>query len=272
MQKFLKGGQQIEDNNLINTNGESFVSWNWVANGGTTVTNDASATGVGDIDSVYQANTTSGFSIVTYTGTGSAGTIAHGLGSKPHWVMTKPRDNSSDGFSVLHNSLGTNFLDLQTNAKENTNTVVWNSVPTPTVFGVGTATGSNSSGVKYIAYCWAPIDGFSKFGQYTGNGSTDGTFVYTGFRPAFVLMKRFNSTGNWYLKDTTRDTFNPCEKTLMPNLTNVEAAQTYIDILSNGFKQRIGNDASNLTNSTYIYIAFAEHPFVGDGTNPVTAR
>jgi hypothetical protein len=272
LQKFLKGGQQIEDNNLINTNGESFVSWNWVANGGTTVTNDASATGVGDIDSVYQANTTSGFSIVTYTGTGSAGTIAHGLGSKPHWVMTKPRDNSSDGFSVLHNSLGTNFLDLQTNAKENTNTVVWNSVPTPTVFGVGTATGSNSSGVKYIAYCWAPIDGFSKFGQYTGNGSTDGTFVYTGFRPAFVLMKRTNSTGNWYLKDTTRDTFNPCEKTLMPNLTNVEAAQTYIDILSNGFKQRIGNDASNLTNSTYIYIAFAEHPFVGDGTNPVTAR
>ncbi len=275
VQKFLKGGHSIGSDDAINTSGETFITWNWTGNGGTSVTNDASATGVGDIDSVYQANTTAGFSIVTYTGTGSNGTIAHGLGSKPHWVMSKPRDNSSDGFSVLHNSLGTNFLDLETNALPNTNTVVWNSVPTPTVFGVGTATGTNSSGVKYIAYCWSPIEGFSKFGSYTGNASSsgDGTFVYTGFRPAWLMVKRASgTTGNWVIMDSTRSPTNPVATFFNADgKSEVDTAARQTDFLSNGFKLR-GNNAATNASATYIYFAFAEHPFVGDGTSPVTAR
>ena len=275
VQKFLAGGQSIGSDNAINTDGETFVSWNWTGNNGTTVTNDASATGVGTIDSVYQANTTGGFSIVTYTGTGSAGTIAHGLGSKPHWVMSKPRDNSSDGFSVLHNSLGTNFLDLETNALPNTNTVVWNAVPTSTVFSVGTATGTNSSSVKYIAYCWSPIEGFSKFGQYQGNAdsSGDGTFVYTGFKPAWLMVKRASgTTGNWVIMDATRSPTNPVATFFNADgKSEVTTSARQTDFLSNGFKLR-GNNAATNASATYIYFAFAEHPFIGDGTSPVTAR
>ena len=275
VQKFLAGGHSIGSDDAINTSGESFITWNWTGNGGTSVTNDASATGVGSIDSVYQANTAGGFSIVTYTGTGSDGSIAHGLGSKPHWVMSKPRDNSSDGFSVLHNSLGTNFLDLETNALPNTNTVVWDAVPTPTVFNVGSATGTNSSGVKYIAYCWSPIEGFSKFGSYTGNASStgDGTFVYTGFRPAWLMIKRASgATGNWVIMDSTRSPFNPVATFFNADgKDEVDTSARQTDFLSNGFKLRGNNPATNAS-ATYIYFAFAEHPFVGDGTSPVTAR
>ena len=279
VQKFLAGGQSIGSDDAINTSGETFITWNWTGNGGTSVTNDASATGVGDIDSVYQANTTGGFSIVTYTGTGSAGTIAHGLGSKPHWVMSKPRDNSSDGFSVLHNSLGTDFLDLETNALPNTNTVVWDAVPTPTVFSVGSATGTNSTGVKYIAYCWSPIEGFSKFGSYTGNATStgDGTFVYTGFKPAWLMVKRTSgTTGNWVIMDSTRSPINPVATFFNADgKSEVTTAARQTDFLSNGFKFRGNNPATNAS-ASYVYFAFAEHPFIGSqtlkGFSPVTAR
>jgi len=268
VQKFLAGGQAIGENLHENQSGDSFVSWNWVANGGTTSTNTD-----GDITSTVQVNTTAGFSIIQYTGNGSANqSIGHGLGVAPRWIIVKELSNT-DNWNVWHGTFaGTEKILLDSSGAKITGSTAFGSfTPTSTIFKVN-GNNTNASSTTYVAYVWNEIDGFSKFGKYTGNGSTDGTFVYTGFRPAFVLMKRTNSTGNWYLKDTTRDTFNPCEKTLMPNLSNAEAAQTYIDILSNGFKQRIGNDASNLSGSTYIYMAFAEHPFVGDGTSPVTAR
>ena len=270
LNKFLKGGFQTGSNSTMNSSGDSLVAWNWVANGGTTATNND-----GSVTSTVQANTTAGFSIVRWTGGGSAATVGHGLSSTPEWIFYKRTSASGDGWIVYHTgqnaSPANGSVQLQSNGGFTSDSTLWNNTaPTSSVISIGSY--GMGSGEERTAWVWHSVDGFSKFGKYTGNGSTDGPFVYTGFRPAFVLMKRVNTTGNWYLKDTTRDTFNPCEKTLMPNLTNAEAAQTYIDILSNGFKQRIGNDASNISGSTYIYIAFAEHPFVGDGTSPVTAR
>ena len=268
MQRFLKGGIEIEDLTGLNASGDSFVAWNWVANGGTVEdpNND------GSIASVVQANTTAGFSIVQYTGNATAGaTVGHGLSQAPEFIVTKRLD-STGSWHGYHSSQGaTKYFLLSSDTAFGTSALTWNNIaPNATTFTLGSGNTNNNTG-EFVAYCWHGVEGFSKFGGYTGGGGTDGTFVYTGFRPAFVLMKNV-STGNWYLKDTTRDTFNPCEKTLMPNRTNFEAAQTYIDILSNGFKQRINNDASNLNGATYVYIAFAEHPFVGDGTSPVTAR
>ena len=254
----------------FNGSGGTFVAYNWLANGGTTTSNTD-----GSVTSTVQANTTAGFSIVRWTGGGSAATVGHGLSQAPEWIFYKRTSASGDGWITYHTGQNTSpangSMQLQSSGGFNTDSTLWNNTaPTSSVISIGSY-GMGSSEER-TAWVWHSVEGYSKFGKYVGNGNTDGTFVYTGFRPAFVLMKRANSTGNWYLKDTTRDTFNRCEKTLMPNLSNAEAAQTYIDILSNGFKQRIGNDASNLSGSTYIYIAFAEHPFVGDGTNPVTAR
>ena len=270
LQKFLKGGFELEDNNAVNTNGESYVSWNWVAGGGTTSANtDGSGA---TYASTIQANQTAGFSIVRFTPGSSSGKVAHGLSQAPEWIMMKDTSRSVL-WLVYHKDVGADkYLRMDNSDAAATNSTVFSTAPTASLFDPGTGYTSASSYGATVAYCWHSVPGFSKFGKYTGNGSTNGTFVNTGFKPAWVLMKRINSTGNWYLKDTTRDVFNRCEKTLMPNLTNAEAAQTYIDILSNGFKQRIGNDASNLSGSTYIYIAFAEHPFIGNGTNPVTAR
>ena len=271
LQKFLAGGQQIEDDVSINTSGESYVSWNWVANGGSTSSNND-----GSITSTVQANTTAGFSIVQYTGTGSAGTIGHGLSSAPEWVIAKSRSNNTgDTFSVYHVGMTSASYYLRlggTNAETNAS-VVWNgTAPTSSVFSVGTASGTNTNTYTYLAYCWHSVDGFSKFGKYTGTGNADGPFVYTGFKPAFIMVKQTNSTGGWIITDTKRSPFNPVDKLLSANLSNAESTFTSLDILSNGFKQRNTDTGYNGSGSTYIYMAFAEHPFVGDGTNPVTAR
>ena len=271
LQKFLAGGQQIEDNVAINTSGESYVSWNWVGNGGTTASNTD-----GSITSTVQANTTAGFSIVQYTGTGSAGTIGHGLSSAPEWVIAKSRSNNTgDTFSVYHVGMTSASYYLRlggTNAETNAS-VVWNgTAPTSSVFSVGTASGTNTNTYTYLAYCWHSVDGFSKFGKYTGTGNADGPFIYTGFKPAFIMVKQTNSTGGWIITDTKRSPFNPVDKLLSANLSNAESTFTSLDILSNGFKQRNTDTGYNGSGSTYIYMAFAEHPFVGDGTNPVTAR
>ena len=271
LQKFLKGGCQIEDDVRINTSGESYVSWNWVANNGVTATNTE-----GSEDSEVQANQTAGFSIVKYTGTGSALTVGHGLSQAPEWIMGRTIELSGGyNWSVYHKSLtsASYYLSLNLNNGESNNSNVWGTAPSSTVVSGGTSMSNNTEPI--ILYCWHSVPGYSKFGKYTGGGGTDGTFTYTGFRPAWLLVKRYNSSGNWYLIDTARGKFNDSDgsgKTLMPNHTNAEAVQTRIDLLSNGFKQRINNDGSNLNSATYIYMAFAENPFVGDGTNPLTAR
>jgi len=272
LQKFLAGGQQIEDDVSINTSGESYVSWNWVANGGSTSSNTD-----GSITSTVQANTSAGFSIVEYTGNGgnAAATIGHGLSSAPEWMMVKFKDSVA-AWSVYHKSVGaTKRLQLNSTTTPLTDANIFNNTePTSTVFSVGSSL-NQSSVYNFIVYCWHGVDGFSKFGKYTGNGSTDGPFVYTGFKPAWFLVKRSDTANDWELFDSVRNPFNPVDRRLYPNLTNVEAVGSTSDIFdftANGCKVREDNPAINTSGGTYIYMAFAENPFVGDGTNPVTAR
>ena len=280
LQKFLKGGQQIEDDVSVNSEDESYVSWNWTANSGSTSTNDASATGVGTIDSTYQVNSTSGFSIVEHTGTGSAGTIKHGLSVKPAFIMTKSTSNDTgDGFTIYHQNLtsAAYYLNLAVSNAEASASTVWNSTaPTNSVFSVGTASGTNTNTYTYVSYCWAEVEGFSKFGKYSGNGNADGPFVYTGFRPAFLMIKRTDSStgGNWSIIDNAKYPANPIGTPLLADSTGAESGLSAItmDLLSNGFKIRNTLNSNNNSSGSYIYMSFAEHPFVGDGTNPVTAR
>ena len=277
LQKFLAGGQQIEDSDAINTASESFVSWNWVANGGTTASNTD-----GSISSTVQANTTAGFSIVQYTGTGSAATVGHGLSKKIDWMIIKELGNSN-GWIVSHKGLtsqATYSLNLSnTNAPySDAGTYYWNNTaPTSSVFSIATDTAVNRSSGNYVAYCWSEIDGFSKFGKFVGNGSTDGPFIYTGFKPAWIVFKA-NRVTNWYQNDGARSPFNPVTIGIDPNTTAVEYdGGVYVgggvDYLSNGFKIRQGTGLGyNYTGEEIYYMCFAEHPFVGDGTSPVTAR
>jgi hypothetical protein len=270
LQKFLAGGQQIEDDVSINTASESFVTWNWVANGGTTASNTD-----GSITSTVQANTTAGFSIVQYTGTGSNATVGHGLSSAPEWVMCKVLNQAAvAGFIVGCTPMGwTKYLQLAETTAANTLSTVWqDTAPTSSVFSLGTSGGVNLSSKNFIAYCWHSVDGFSKFGSYTGNGSTDGPFVYTGFKPAFLMVKNVDGALNWVLWDNKRTPINPIGTALLPNATNADTTGFDIDFLSNGFKLRDSETTLNGSGNTIIYMAFAEHPFVGDGTSPVTAR
>ena len=253
------------------------MTWAWKANGGSTTTNDASATGVGSIDSVYQANTTAGFSIVLHTGTGSSGTIAHGLGVKPDWVLTKNRTDGSTDWANYHVGLTSAeyYIVLNSNGAQQAGSSVWgDTAPTSTVFTVGGAnTKNNASGKSYISYCFAPIQGYSKFGSYTGNGNADGPFAHCGFRPAYVVFKRTGSTAaNWQCWDTKRDPGNPVENALHFDITNTTSADQDIDIVSNGFKIRSSVGHLNASGETFIYWAFAEHPFVSSTGTPVTAR
>jgi hypothetical protein len=265
-----------------NLNGSSvtYVVWQWKANGGTTTTNDASATSVGTIDSVYQANTTAGFSIVTHTGSGSSGTIAHGLGAAIKWMVTKNRTDNSEDWANYHVGLPSAEYYIRTNttAAQATGSSVWgDTAPTSTVFTVGGANGKNNASSKnYVSYCWAPIQGFSKFGSYTANNNADGVFVYTGFTPKIVVIKKATAAGEWHVLDTEREQDgNPIDKDLYwsGNYTEGGSAQ-YTDFLSNGFKLRNAHTGTNGENTSekFLYIAFAEHPFVSSEGVPTTAR
>ena len=270
----------------FNANGSSIVAWQWKANGGSTTTNDASSTGVGNTDSVYQANTTAGFSIVTWTGpSGSdARTMAHGLGGTPELIIYKNRDESVAwyvGTSAITFNFNTDYLQLNSTIAKATDAggTVFVSAPTSTVIGASSSAASGKENIKYVAYCFRSIQGYSKIGSYTGNGNTDGPFVYTGFKPAWLMIKRTSGTENWVLWDNKRDPFNNFYRVLLPNAnsaedtTNTGSGGRYIgDFLSNGFKLRNTHDTSNGSGSTYIYMAFAERPFVTSGGIPTTAR
>jgi len=260
----------FDGSQVPNFNGNTFVGWQWKANGGTTSSNTD-----GSITSTVQANTDAGFSIVTYTTAGSTATIGHGLGAKPDVILLKKR-NGAISWYVRHVSTGTSYLNLNlTSAAVSNPAATWTTTePTTSVYSIGTSTDFNISGGEYVAYCFASKQGFSKFGKYVGNGSTNGTFVYTGFKPAFVILKRTNTTSNWIIMDNKRNTFNEMESRLFPNLANAEQTEsTYgLDFLSNGFKLRDTVSQSNGSGSTYIYMAFAEHPFVTSTGIPTTAR
>jgi hypothetical protein len=212
---------------------------------------------------------------VSYTGTGSNATIGHGLGSTLSMIIQKNLTAGTHSWNVYHKNLTSAVYNLNLNGTfaEFTSATTWNSTaPTSSVFSVGTDTNANESGSGHIAYCFAEIKGYSKFGSYTGNASADGTFVYTGFKPAFLICKRSSGgTGNWQLFDNKRLGYNVNNSGVQPNLSNAENTATDLDMLSNGFKHRqSGNDLNG--SNTYIYMAFAENPFVTSTGIPCTAR
>jgi len=238
-----------------NSNGNAYVAWQWKA-GGAAVTNTA-----GTISSQVSANTTSGFSVVTYTGTAANATVGHGLGVAPSMIITKNRDSSTDWW-VYHVSLGnTKYIKLNSTDAEITSSSAWNNTsPTSTVFSLGASNPSNAN--QDVAYCWTPIAGYSAFGSYTGNGSTDGPFIYTGFRPRFVLIKRTNAAEDWNIWDSSRSPFNLASVMLRPNSTDADDGTVAgIDLLSNGFKWRNTWSGTNASGSTYVYACWAENPF-----------
>ena len=256
-----------------NANSDSHVAWQWKANGGTTSTNSS-----GSSNSTVQANTTAGFSIVKRTGTGSAGaTYGHGLGAVPDVIINKGL-NSNEWYSYFKAiGGGTHWIDLSGTGAKVDDANMWNDTDaTSTLFTVGNSGGSNGSSVEYIAYCFTSIQGYSKFGSYTGNANDDGPFLYTGFKPKFAIFKASSASGEgWAIRDSARSPFNQMSHKLSANVNAAEgttADDNDCDFLSNGIKLRSNDNQMNKTGTTFIYIAFAEHPFVSSEGVPVTAR
>jgi hypothetical protein len=241
----------------LNESGNNYVAWNWKA-GGTPVTNTN-----GSITSTVSAGATQGFSVVTYTGTGSAATVGHGLGVAPSMIIIKGRTGTANNWTVYHSAVGNTgalFLNL-TNATD-TGSAYWNNTsPTSSVFTINTGSGSNTSTYNYVAYCFAAVKGFSAFGSYTGNGSSDGPFVYCGFRPRYLLIRNSSIAASWEIIDTSRDPYNVAYHDLYAESSSAESTGTNrLDMLSNGFKIRDSNTFLNGNGNTVIYAAFAENP------------
>ena len=265
---FTEGGH-----GMTGANGSTYASWNWKAGGG-----QGSSNTDGSINTTYTSvNTTSGFSISKYTGTGANATVGHGLGAVPKMIITKNLQQGNEGWLVYHASMGnTKKCNLNSGGDFGTDATAWNSTtPTNDVFSIGTNWGSNGNGHPMVAYCFADKKGYSKFGSYVGNGNSNGTFVYTGFKPAFVMFKNNYSATHWQMYDTTRNTFNVIDDLLRANESNAENtndANESIDILSNGFKCRgVSNANNNWSGNTYIYMAFGQS-IVGSNNVPATGR
>ena len=259
----------------VNGSGTEYVSWNWLA-GGT-----ASSNTDGSITSSVSANTTAGFSIVTYSGTGSNATFGHGLNQALDMIIVKDRTNNvgNTNWNVYHSANTsapeTDVLALNATSATSDSNIYWNdTAPTSSVFSLGTAGQVNYSTDDYVAYCFHSVKGYSKFGSYTGNGNTDGTFVYTGFKPAFALIKRTTGTENWLIMDNKRIGFNNGNYFLEANTNSSEETSVpeRIDFLSNGMKMNTTWTRVNASGAPYIYMAFAENPFVTSTGIPTTAR
>ena len=268
---FASDGFTVGTHAYFNKNTATYVAWNWLAGG------SASSNSDGDITASVSANTTAGFSIVKYTGNATNSTVGHGLGVTPQVLIVKNLDSTSSSaehWRVQHHKVAASkvlYLN-QTNA-EDTNNDFQSTYPGTSTFSISSADGCNKNGEENIAYCFAEKQGYSKFGSYTGNGNADGAFVYTGFKPAFVIFKRTNGTGNWQLIDNKRIGFNVDNYTLYPNSNIADQDENDADILSNGFKLRGTGTDGNGSGDTYIYMAFAENPFVTSGTKAAgTAR
>ena len=276
---FNTDGFSLGDGGSVNGGSDTYVAWQWAANGGTTTSFSESGSNPGG---TYQANTTSGFSIITYTGTGSAGTIPHGLGKRPKWISIKSR-TETEGWHVISSLITGNANGgMILNATDAEYTLGTNNTDTSQIdttnIHVKTSGNVNTDAQNYVAYCFAEIKGYSKFGSYTGNGSQNGTFVYTGFKPAWIMVKRTDAAGkNWYMSDSTRSPINVNKSFFVANSnaaedTSGDATDSYFDILSNGFKLRQDFSHLNASGAEHIYMAFAEHPFVSSKGVPTTAR
>jgi hypothetical protein len=253
---FNSGG--FSGDTSISGSGRTYVGWQWKANG------SGSSNTAGSITSTVSANTTSGFSVVTFTKNATTNeTIGHGLGVAPSMIIVKARQNAGfTDWAVWHTSIGIgNYIVLNSDAAVAASSAIWNNTnPTSTVFSMGTAW---TSTVNMVAYCFAPIAGYSAFGSFTGNASADGPFVYTGFRPAYIMLKNSGNTYFWYVFDNKRNTYNVTDTSLYPNDASAEGVSSVsiLDILSNGFKMRGSSGGTNPSGSLMIYAAFAESPF-----------
>jgi len=271
---FGTDGFSVGANNRVNQNSNNIVSWNWKA--GTSFTNDASSTSVGTIDSSGSTNQTAGFSIVSWTGTGSAGTVAHNLGNVPEWYIIKNRGDANN-WAVYHQKSNASpedyalYLDGNSAATDDSG-LANDTAPTSTVFSLTDGNYGNQSSHTYIGYFFSEVKGYSKFGSYTGNGNVNGTFVYTGFKPAWVIVKKTSATNNWVMMDNKRDPFNMMTKYLLANDNTAEGTGLNFDFLSNGFKLKSASGGTNTSGATYIYMAFAENPLVTSTGVPATAR
>jgi hypothetical protein len=256
-----------------NQSSATYVIWGWNAGGSNQTISpgqyDSGPPAIPGISSTVRKNATSGFSIVTYTGNGFVDTtVGHGIGIAPSLIIIKRR-NSTGNWAVFGNLLGANkYLLLNSTAAIATGSPGYDYgiVPGDNIFTLASQTDVNASGGTYVAYCFAPVAGYNAFGSYTGNGSTDGPFVFTGFRPRYILVKRTDSADNWAVYDSARDTYNQSSKQLRPDASTAEldpagSPAVYYDLLSNGFKNRGSNSQCNASGGTYIYMAFAESPF-----------
>jgi len=266
-------GSDSDHTRAVNNGSATYVAWNWKA--GTSFTNDASSTGIGTIDSTGSVNDTAGFSICSWVGTGSNGTIKHGLSTIPEIMIIKNtgHDTNWTVYTKPTGELGELRLN-STSAFVDDATLYNDTAPTSSVFSVGTNYNTNhSDGRTYIGYIFSSVKGYSKIGSWTGNGNADGPFIYTGFKPAWVMIKRTDSTNNWGIMDNKRSTFNEVGDQLMANTSDAEDNPTSgRDFLSNGFKLRETGNAINGSGASYIYMAFAENPFVTSSGVPATAR
>mgnify|MGYP003676812804 CR=1 FL=1 len=273
LKSFNSNGFTIDDGVGINQNNDPHVSWNWKA--GTSFTNDASSTGIGATDSAGSVNETAGFSVCTYTGVGGTSTtIKHGLSTAPTVMLIKNRSSDKD-WGVYHQGIGNThrlYLNL-TDAATSAIGTFRNTSPTSSIFTVGDHASVNTSGNNYVAYIFSERQGYSKFGKFFGNANVDGTFVYTGFKPALIIFKNADSgSADWVLYDNKRDGFNSNNIALYPNANAADDTGNDPDILSNGFKQRATGSDRNGNGENIIYMAFAENPFVTSTGVPATAR
>ena len=261
-----KGTAGSQDGFYTNASGHTYAAWQWLAANGTASNTD------GSITSTVSANTTAGFSVLTFAGSGGTGTVGHGLSQPPNFIIVKSRDTSNAWYT------GSDFYTtweyyqtLNSPAAQAAGSTVWNSTaPTSSVFSIGASL--NTLAEDYVAYCWHSVEGFSKFGKYTGNGSADGPFVWCGFKPAFILFKNASAYQSWCIFDVARQTYNVLGPLLLAEQPDAETSVTYVDALSNGFKLRTTDARVNGSGATHIFMAFAEHPFGGDGVAPVPAR
>jgi len=271
-------GFTVVSHPVFNSNANNYISWNWKANG-TGVSNTS-----GTISSTVSANTTSGFSIVSWTGNGSNSdqTLGTGLSTALDFVIAKPRDTGGGTdtwlvYASVLNMTQDQYILLNSSGALSTGAVQGTPARGSTAGQLKLFAGTtgnqnlNANGLKYIAYCFHNVKGYSKFGSRTGNGSLDGDFVYTGFKPAFVMTKRSDGVDNWRLHDNKRNTFNVVNNQLLADLSNSENTNTFMDLLSNGFKYRL-DGGINTSGGKYIYMAFAENPFVSSKGIPTTAR
>ena len=278
---YLTDGFSLGSNGNLNSNSNSYVAWQWKANGGTTTsvgvgTNDGNTTTA----CVRQVNTTAGFAIITYTADSNGEQfLEHGLGVAPTFLLVKDRGNAESWIVGHEGNVGTtafhNFLELDTTGSSQTQNRWLNTAPTSTAINIGPNNSVGGNGRNYVCYAFAPIQGYSKFGKYTGNGNANGPFIYTGFKPSWLMIKGVDTSGNnWFMIDATREPSNPAgQKFFYADGNNAEvSSDKYLDILSNGFKCRAATGFHNDNGENYIYIAFASSPFVGSDSVPTTAR